>query len=74
MKTWRLLEWQWQLELLHKRLKFEMKLKMDMNTASKLAPPHTHQPRAVPLSGALSLLQKPLRHRGVKQNSCPAFM
>jgi len=32
--------------------------------------PHTHEPKGVPRCGALSLLQKPLHHRGVKLSWC----
>jgi hypothetical protein len=31
---------------------------------------HTHEPRDVPLCGALRMLQKPLHHKGGQQNSC----
>jgi hypothetical protein len=36
--------------------------------------PHTHGPRDIPRFGAVSLLQKPLHHRGFNPNSCPAFV
>jgi hypothetical protein len=31
--------------------------------------PQAHEPRDVPRFGALSLLQKPLHHRGIKDDS-----
>jgi hypothetical protein len=44
-----------------------------MNTTSKLGP-HTHTNRGTcPDVGALRLLQKPLRHRGIQLNLCTAF-
>jgi hypothetical protein len=36
--------------------------------------PHTHEPRDVPQCGAPSLIEKPLHHRGFRQNLCPAFV
>jgi hypothetical protein len=42
--------------------------------SEKARAPYTHESRDVPRCGALNLLHKPLHHRGIKHNSCPAFL